>query len=497
LPVALTFLAPAAPAQEPVSVAREFREAHGPRILREFAELLAIPNVSDDLPNLRKNAEWIRHALEARGAEVEFLELDGVAPAVLGRLETPGATRTLGIYVHYDGQPVEPAAWTYPPFAPTLCTAALESGGAPRPLPADGEAIDPEWRLYARGAADDRAPIAAIAAALDALEERGVPRTSNLLFLLEGEEEAGSPHLGAVFAAHREKLAADAWLICDGPVHQTRRPQLAFGVRGITGCDITVYGANRALHSGHYGNFAPDPSFALARLLATMRTDEGYVRIAGFYDGIAPLEDRVRDAAETIPHFETDLLAELGLAAAESDTYLDALLTPTLNVRGLASGAVGAAASNVIPPSATASLDIRLVEGNDPVRMLDLVEAHVRDHGWFVVSAEPTAAERRTHPQIARIERRGGYRAVRTSLDDPIVMRLFEAVKRAAGEPPVMLPTLGGSLPLHVFEDVLGDVPLAIVPIANHDDNQHAPDENLRIANLWYGIDLMAALFTM
>jgi acetylornithine deacetylase/succinyl-diaminopimelate desuccinylase-like protein len=481
-----------------VDAARSFRQQHGPRILREYAELLEVPNVPGNPASQRRNAELIRDGLAARGVHAELLELDGVPPIVFGKLDAPGATRTLGIYLHYDGQPVDPEQWTHPPFEPTLYTAAIEAGGEPRPLPRDGESIDPEWRLYARSSGDDKVPVPALFGALDALRDAKIPPTSNLLFFFEGEEEQGSDHLGDYFAKYRARLDADLWLICDGPVHQSRQPQLVFGVRGYTGLEITVYGAKRYLHSGHYGNWAPNPALELARLLASMKDDNGRVLIDGFYDSVAPLTEKEKTALATVPTVDASLRKELGLAATEADDGLlvERLLLPSFNIRGMQSAAVGEKARNLIPIEAEASIDIRLVKGNDPEAMLDLVERHIEGRGYRIVRDAPDETTRASQRRIARVVRRPGYPAVRTSMDLPLANQLVRAAEAAAGESLILLPGMGGSLPLYLFTEQLGQ-PIVIVPIANHDDNQHAPDENLRLANLWYGIDLFAAILTM
>ncbi len=481
-----------------VAAARAYREANGAQILKEFAKFLAIPNVASDLPQIRRNAEYIVAELSKRGAEMELLELDGAPPVVFGELKAPGATRTLLLYVHYDGQPVNPAKWTHDPWQATLYTRAMEAGGQPRSLPEPGEAIDPEWRLYARSAGDDKAPIPAILAALDALRESGIAPTSNLKFFFEGEEEAGSPHLGDFIDKYREKLDGSVWLFFDGPSHQSRRPQLVFGVRGVTGLEVTVYGANRSLHSGHYGNWAPVPGQMLAHLLASMKDEKGRVRIQGFYDSVEPLGATELAALEKLPQYDEAMRADMGLARTEADNapYLERLLLPTLTIKGMASGDVGVLARNVIPRLATANLGVRLVKGNDPQKMLDLVEAHIRGQGYHITREEPDQATRLRYPKIAKVTREGGYPAARTAMDLPIIAPIVTAVERAAGVTPYLVPSLGGSLPLFYFTDVLNK-PAIIVPLANHDNNQHAPDENLRIANLWYGIDLYAALFTM
>lgn len=480
-----------------LEAARAWRRSQGSAILSGFAQLLAIPNVAADAVNIRRNAERLQEELRRRGVESHLWQVAGAPPAVYGRLNA-GASRTLGVYVHYDGQPVDRDAWSQPPWSPTLYTAAIEAGGTPRPLPAAGEPIDPEWRLYARSAGDDKAPLAAIFAALDALRTARIAPSSNLVFLFEGEEEAGSTHLEEHLRAHRRELAVDLWLICDGPVHPSRRPQLVFGVRGYTGLDLTVYGATRTLHSGHYGNWAPNPAQRLAGLLASMKDDQGRVTVAGFYDSVAPVTEAERRALAALPDIDDSLRRELGLAATEADDapLAERLLLPTLNVRGLQSATVGETARNIIPAEATASLDIRLVKGNDPREMLDLLEAHIRSRGFHIVRQDPDLATRLRHPKLVRVVRRPGYPAARTAIDLPIVAEVVSAAERAAGETIILVPTLGGSLPLHLFTELLA-APVVVAPIANHDNNQHAPDENLRLANLWYGIDLMAALFTM
>jgi acetylornithine deacetylase/succinyl-diaminopimelate desuccinylase-like protein len=504
LTVSLALLGAAAgPAAQPpadgLALARAWREARGAAILAEYAELLALPNVASDAPNIRRNADWLVARLAGLGVAAERLELDGAPPIVFGRLDAPGATRTLALYVHYDGQPADPSHWRTPPWTPTLLTQAREAGGVPRALPAAGEPIDPEWRLYARSASDDKAPLGALFPVLDALKAAGARPTSNFVFFFEGEEEAGSPHLGAFLERYREKVDdVDLWIFLDGPVHASRRPQIAFGVRGVTGLELTVYGPARSLHSGHYGNWAPVPGRILAELLASFYDDDGKVAVAGFYDSTRPLGAAERDALAELPNQDEALRRELGLAETEGAgaALAERLLLPSLTIQGLASANVGALAQNVIPATATANLGVRLVAGNDPEKMLDLVEAHVAKQGFTIVRDEPDLATRLAHPKLVRVVRDEGYPAARTPMDLPLARSVVAAATRATGGEPVLIPGMGGSLPLYLFTDVLGK-PCLIVPVANHDNNQHAPDENLRLANLWYAIDLYGAVLTM
>ncbi len=423
--------------------------------------------------------------------------MPGAPPAVFGELDTPGATRTLIFYAHYDGQPLDPKEWTTPPWQPVLRDRPIEKDGRVVPLPATGP-IDPEWRLYARSASDDKAPILAIATALDALRAAHIAPKSNLKFVFEGEEEAGSPHLAQIIAAHKDLLASDVWLICDGPVHQSRRQQIVFGARGIVEVDVTVYGPSHELHSGHYGNWAPNPAFLLARLLASMRDDDGRATVAHFYDGIEPLSETEKRAIAEAPDVDAALRRELWLGRTEGGgrKLVELLNYPSLNVRGMSSARTGAGASNVIPATATATIDMRLVKGITPEMAARRLTDHIREQGYFVVENEPDAATRMAHPKVARVViEPGGYNASRTSMDLPISQLVLRTAESARG-PVVKLPTMGGSVPLFMIEDIL-HAPTITVPIANHDNNQHSFNENIRIQNLWDGIELMGALLAM
>ena len=501
--VGLGVSAPQVAAQSGADVARDYREAHEPAIVRDFAELLSYPNSARDLDDITRAAEFIRGELSEAGVEARLLTLEGVPPIVYGLLDV-GASRTLGIYVHYDGQPVDPANWTNPPFEPALYTRAIPEGGEPIPLPADGDEVDPEWRLYARSAGDDKAPIAAILPVLRAFRESGVRPTSNLVFFFDGEEEAGSPNMPRYMDTYRELVdPIDIWLFFDGPAHSSGRPQITFGVRGAMGMEVTVYGATRNLHSGHYGNWAPDTGNVLARLLASMKDDDGRVLIEGWYDTVEPIGAEERAALAAMPDQDPELKRELGLVRTEGEpqTLPERLLVPALNVRGITSGNTGSLARNVIPNEAVASLGIRLVKGNEPSHMRQLVVDHIRAQGFHVVSEDPDIETRRRYPRIAKVTGAGGSLAARTSMSDPFAQSVLGAARAAADRTfgagsLVIAPGMGGTLPLTPFTEQLGK-PAIIVPTANHDNNQHAPDENLRIANLWYAIDLYAALWTM
>ncbi len=284
-------------------------------------------------------------------------------------------------------------------------------------------------------------------------------------FVFEGEEEAGSPHLGEILTKNRELLRSDVWLICDGPVHQTRQQQIVFGARGIVSVDLTVYGPNRELHSGHYGNWAPNPAMMLARLLASMKDDDGRVTVARFYEGIAPLSDTEKRALAEAPVADPGLMRELALGRVEGGgkKLLELLNEPSLNIRGMSSARTGAGASNVIPSTATATIDMRLVKGITTAMAAERLKDHIRSQGYYLVENDPDAATRMAHPKVAKVEVEwSGYNASRTSMDLPISQAVLRAAEQARG-PIVKLPTMGGSVPLIVIEDIL-KVPTITTP---------------------------------
>ncbi len=494
--VALVFPAVSA-GQASFSEARQYRRSHEADIIAELVDLLSLPNVASDAANIRRNAAKLIEMMGRRGIQARLLEGRG-SPAVFGELKTPGATRTIGFYAHYDGQPVDPSKWASDPFKPVLRDKPLEAGGRIIPLPKPGEKFDTEWRLYARSASDDKAPIIAILAALDALKAANKKPTANLKFLLDGEEEAGSPHLGDIVSHNAALLGADVWICADGPVHQSRRQQIYFGLRGIVKVDITVYGANRALHSGHYGNWSPNPAMRLAKVLVSMKDDSGRVLIEGFYDGAEPLGEEEKRALKEMPATDAQLMREYGLAATEGagKSLAELINEPSLNIDGLRSEDVGRQSRTIIPAEATATLDLRLVKGIEPRRQVDRLIAHIKKQGYFVVSDEPSLETRLKHPLIARVISEEGYPAVRTPMKLPIIRQIITAIERAAGSRPVLLPTMGGSGPLWAI-DAATKAPQVGVPIVNHDNNQHSSNENLRLQNLWDGIEIFAALMTM
>lgn len=474
---------------------REWHRAHALPVLQGFRDFLAMPNNASDSVGIRRVAATVVAMYEKRGVRMRLLESPGSPPVVYGELRVPGATRTVMLYAHYDGQPVQPRDWvTAGPFVPELRDGHVERGGKVQTIEEAARlgAASDDWRLYARSASDDKAPIIGMLAALDALAASGRRPAVNLKFFFEGEEEAGSDHLRAMLTAHRETLRADLWVFFDGPRHQSGLLQLVHGARGVMGLRMTVQGPSRPLHSGHYGNWAPNPAAELARLLSTMRADDGTITIAGYDAPVRPISDDDRAAVGTLPAPDAGLRSELRIGRTESSLPLGlAIMRPAINVTSLTSGT----GTNSIPASATATMDLRMVPDQTPEGVRALVEAHLRAQGYLVVHEAPDSATRTTNARIVQLQWGEGYAGQRTPLGDPQARELHTLLERATGATVGRVPILGGSLPLSVFESVLR-VPIVTLPIANYDNNQHAANEHIRLGNFWAGIEVFAVVMT-
>lgn len=480
----------------------QYRQASEHRILREFLDLLSIPNVASNSEGIAKNAAFISKMMEKRGIAAKLLygPDKSAPPLIYGELLTPAAKQTIVFYAHYDGQPTDPAKWTgSEPWKPVIRTGALEKGATIVPVPAEGTRVDPEYRVYARSASDDKAGVIAFLAAIDALKASSLNPTVNIKLVFDGEEEAGSPHLGDIIRANSDLLKADAWIICDGPVHQSGRKQVVYGVRGDMNVDLTVYGANRPLHSGHYGNWAPNPAFLLVRLLSSMKEESGRVLIRGWYDDVTPLGELEKKAIRDLPPFDDSLRTQLGFVKAEGSgrSLAELINEPSLNINGIVSAEAGAGARNIIPTTASTTLDLRLVKSVDYKKQLQRLVQHIEQQGFTVLDHTPSAEERLRYARIATVKQRGGgYNAERTSMNLPISRSVLAAVESVFPGRTLAIPTLGGSLPLSIIGEAL-HVPTITVPIANYDNNQHAEDESIRLQNLWDGIEIMAALMRL
>jgi len=489
---------PPASVQTVRSAVREYREKHEAEIVGDYARLLALPNVASDTSGIRSNSENIQSLLQSRGFKTRLLEAAGSPPVVYGELPSPGARHTILWYAHYDGQPVDKTQWANDPWHPVLRDGLTTEAAKVVALDASLHApLNPEWRIYARAASDDKAPIQALLTALDALHAAKLPVSVNLKLFFEGEEEAGSPHLETILRENAALLKGDVWLLSDGPVHQTRRMQVYFGARGVADLEMAVYGPARVLHDGHYGNWAPNPAALLTGLLASMRDANSHILIPGYYDDVRPLTASERQALAQIPDVDAQLKQELGLAFTESNgsPVALAITQPALNLRGLEAGHVESKAQNAIATEAKASLDFRLVPDEKPERVKMLVEQFIGKQGFFIVHQPPDMETRRAHAKIIRLSWGSGYPAARTSMDDPAVRPVIVAIEQTLGGPVIKMPLLGGSVPMYLFTDLL-KTPVIGVPIVNHDNNQHGANENLRLQNLWDGIEVFAGILS-
>jgi acetylornithine deacetylase/succinyl-diaminopimelate desuccinylase-like protein len=490
----LVVLLVAAPAMAQQAAVEKYVREHQGVIVQEFMELVAIPNVRTDLPNIKRNAEKLRQMLERRGMKPEIWETPST-PLVYGERLVPGSTRTILFYIHFDGQPVDKSRWKQPdPFQPVLRAGRLEDGAAEITDISTRTTFPGDWRIYARSASDDKGPIQAFVSAIDAI---GGKPTNNIKLILHGEEEGGGPALDFVVKNHADKLRSDVLVIVDGPQHPSGRPTIYYGARGGAGLEVTVYTASSAMHSGNYGNWLPDANVRLSQLLASMVSPTGKVAVEGFYDDVPAFPPPVMKMLQEVPDDSASMRRQYGLGSTDgaASSLQEGLNLPSFSVRRITGGEVG----GVIPAKATAEIAMRLVKENTPRTMVDRVVAHIRKQGYFIVDKDPDTATLAAHPRIAKVTTRAGATAGggawRTDPDDAQARFVTEALQTGLTERLVRIRTLGGSLPANSFIDAY-HVPTVGVSLANYDNNQHTDNENLRLGHLFKGIATLAAIMT-
>ena len=487
-------------AQTDLEKTRSYRVKNESSIYNNFISFLQIPNVATDTINIRKNADFLVSMMNTSGiSNVQLLEANDkfVPPVVYGEVNVTGAKKTVVFYAHYDGQPVNPATWAkgLHPFKPQLLNGRFdENAGSQSPT----FPLNDDWRIYARGASDDKGGVMAILNAFTAIKKSGIRFPYNLKFFFEGEEEQGSPHLSQILQKYRSLLQSDLWIICDGPVHQSGYKQIVFGARGDAHLTLKVYGPKSPLHSGHYGNWVPNPVMTLSKLLASMKDDNGNVTVKGFYDDVTTFSAVEKKALTNVPNVEPDLKKRIGFTKEDmaGKSLNEAINLPSLNINGIESSNVGTIQANVIPISATAVIDLRLVLGNDWRRQQQKVIDHIVQQGFYVTEKAPTDEERMKYSKIVQATKGVGNNAQRTSMDWPLAQKIVNAVQQTTKDPVLQIPTLGGSLPVDDLVKVL-NAKFLIVPIANPDNNQHAENENIRIKNFRDGIDMIASIMLM
>lgn len=466
-----------------------------------YLQFLSMPADAAKPADIQRNAAWLQQAFEARGFRTQALPNEG-KPVVYAELPAgqPGR-KTVLFYMHFDAQPVTPSEWQTDPWTPTL--RARDAAGQWQTLPLSKlstDPIDPEWRVFARAAADDKGPIIMFLAAIDALKAAGQLPEVNIKLLLDSEEEKGSPRLHSVMAAHQALLQSDGLIVYDGAMPASNQPGVSFGNRGSIQLDLTMFGPLSAQHSGHQGNVIPNPALGLSQLLATMKDQDGRVVIPGFYEGVHISEADRQQMAQMAPP-PGALAKRLGLARLTTFAAnpLEAVQYPSLDILGLSAGQVGAKAANAIPATAVASLNIRTVPETPPARMLGLVRQHLVDQGVHLIEGEvPTAQERSQFSRLARLTMLAypsTSTAARVPMDSPLARWVLQGVKAPSRIEPEKVRMIGSTLPMSGAVDVL-KMPYVVVPLVNADNNQHGADENMRLGNYLEGVRTIAAMLT-
>lgn len=464
--------------------------------LNMYKELLSLPNdAAGDPIYIEKNVQWCETNFSQRGFTTQRIETPG-PPLLLAERKRTGASKTVLVYLQIDGQPVDPSRWDQDdPWQPVL--KVEKHPGRWEEIPWDLIVnYEDDWRVFARSASDAKGPVAMFLASMDALAEIDILPTFNLKVIMDFEEELGSPNLPKAVTDNAELLSADMLIIFDGPMHRSNKPTLTFGARGIATIDLTTYGPIVPQHSGHFGNYVPNPALRLSKLLASMKDDDGRVTIPGFYDGIT-IDEETHKILKAIPDDEKVIQDALQLGSVDKvgSYYQEALQYPSLNIRGMQSGWIDEKVRTIIPAWARAEIDVRIVLETNPERLMNLIKKHVEDQGYYVTDREPTKEERMNNEKVASFTYNIAYQSFRTDFNSEVGLWLQRALKNAHGEDPIRHRMSGGSIPISPFVVTL-DIPAVTVPTVNRDNNQHSPNENLRLGNYRNGIKTMISILS-
>lgn len=480
----------------PVETIRQLTQQNVRPAIALYREFLSLPNDANYPDDIMRMVDWMDNAFSERGFDTQRLATAG-SPLLFAERHSSDMAKTVLIYLQSDGQPVDPSAWFQEdPYTPVLKERNMSGGWQRVPWDSLESSFNPNWRVFARSASDSKGPMSQFLVAMDLLDQAGYQLDYNLKVIIDTEEEMGSPNLPEAVEANRELLAADMLLIFDGPPHPSNQPTVGFGARGIVTVTLTTHGPKVPQHSGHYGNFAPNPAFHMSRILSSMKAPNGRVTLPGFYDGIV-ITDDVRAVLEAVPDNETQILADMGLIKSDevAPTLQESLQYPSLNIRGLSSGWVGQESRTIVPATATAELDIRLVKESDHLRLLRLVRNHIEELGYHVLDHLPSEQERMSFADIVTFEYEFNYAAYRSPMDAPAGLMARAGMRHLYGEEPILIRTSGGSVPISPFVETLG-VPAAKVPTVNIDNNQHSPNENLRLGNYIEGIAILMSVLS-
>lgn len=476
--------------QFPVSdtVLEEYTKASFPML----RELYSIPNDAFYLKDIEKNIQWCEASFSKRGFTTTRITTKRV-PLLLAEKDY-GGKKTVLVYLQLDGQPVDSTRWFQEhPFKPAL--KKKDKKGSWQEIPWESiENYEDDWRIFVRAASDAKGPVGMFLTAMDIAEKEDIKPNYNLKIIMDFEEEMGSPNLPEAVKQNAALLKADMLIIFDGPRHITNKPTLTFGARGIATLQLTTYGPVVAQHSGHFGNYAPNPALRLSKLLASMKDDEGRVVIPGFYDGVQ-ISPEVESILKKVPDDENQIKNRLQIAEADKvgSYYQESIQYPSLNIRGIQSGWINENVRTIVPAWARAEIDIRLVKETEPEQLIRLVKNHIENQGYLVLDSVPSRGLRLTNSKIATFNYEISYQSFRTDFDSDVGLWLRKALKNAFGEEPILIRMSGGSIPISPFVNTLG-IPAVTVPTVNRDNNQHSPNENLRLGNYREGIKTMVAI---
>ncbi len=468
-----------------------------PAVLKKHREFVSIPNVATNEADMHRNVDFIKPEFEKLGFNVQLLK-STTLPVFFAEKIVDIKAKTVLFYLHVDGQAVNAENWDQEnPFIPVLKKQNENGDWQTIDWHNISKGIDPDWRIFGRAAADDKGPITMMLSAMKLLQDEGTELAYNVKIILDLQEEAGSRAFLSTLEKYQSHYAADYMIIMDGPAHSSNRPTLTFGCRGIAWFSMTVYGAKLPQHSGHFGNYAPNPVFSMSHLLASMKDEQGHVTIDKYYDGIA-FSPQTKAVLENVPDNEDDIRKGLGISKADDvgNSYQEALQYPSLNVRHIETSWKGPGVKTVIPEFITAHIDVRLVAETDGAQQLQKIKNHIQKQGYFLLDREPTDAERLEHSKIVKFEGHPGINAFRTDMNTPIGKRLISSLTSNYGERPVTIRTMGGTVPIVPAINTL-KIPAVIVPMVNIDNNQHNPNENLRVGNMIQGIKMSMVILTM
>jgi len=431
-------------------------------LLDEFVEFLSMPSISaqtDDEGSFRECAEWVRGKLEEAGAEARLVETDG-HPVVYA--EIGSGDKTLLSYGHYDVQPPEPLElWESDPFKPEV---------------RDGT-------IVARGVADDKGDVMARIQALRLYQEEHGPLPFKLKFLIEGEEEVGSPNLPGFVRSNAELLAADACLWEGSMKDEAGRPMIFCGTKGMLYVELRTKGASYDLHS-MYGGLAPNPAWRLVQALRTIKDENGEISLDGLEELIEPPSKEDLKAIEEIPFDEPALKASWVVEAFDrnltgKEALKEYLLRPTANIAGIQSGYTGPGSKTIVPSEAFVKMDFRLVAGQSPEPVLELLRSHLRKRGFENV-------------EIAYLN---GVEAAKTPISSPVVRTAVETWSKLGARDAVIYPTIGGSGPTSLVATELGIPTIMTGAVLNPESRIHAPNESVRLDDYFESVAYFASFF--